>query len=98
MLFRLYESDACCKVDPTVVEKSFRNMAIDVAKGEALKTNISIRVKGFVWKDLHITWTHQRVKRPLVELDNQLRKVIIFGEKMAFIQSLQPRSSNKHLC
>ena len=81
MLFRLYDSGACWKVNPTVVAENLINMTSYVAKRDALKTNISIRVKGFGWKELHIPWTHQRGKLPLVGLGNQLRKIIRFENK-----------------
>ena len=81
MMFRLYESGTCWKVNTTVVANNLINLASDVAKREAFKTNISIREKGFGWKELHITWTHQRVKRHLVELDNQSRKIIRYENK-----------------
>ena len=50
ILFRLYESGACWKVNTTVVANNLRNLASDIAKREVLKTNISIRVKVFGWK------------------------------------------------
>ena len=78
IMFRLYASDALWKGNKTVAAKNLRKLTRDLAKREALKTNIRIRVNGFVWKELHITWTHQHGKRPLVELGNQLRKIIIF--------------------
>ena len=45
-------------------------------KREALKANISIRVKGFGWKEHHITWTKNRKNRPIKELAAHLRKII----------------------
>ena len=94
ILFRLYEFDACWKGNPTVVVKNLINMDSDGAKREVFKTNIIIPVKCLVWKELHITWTHQCVKWPLVELDNQLSKTIRFEEKMSFLQSFQTRYPN----
>ena len=53
--FRLYDYYAFWKVNTTVVANNLRNLARNVAKREALKTIISIRVKGFGFKELHIT-------------------------------------------
>ena len=41
-----------------------------------MKDNISIRVKGFVWKEYHITWTHKRKLLPISELTAILGKII----------------------
>ena len=54
MLFRLYESDACWKGNPTVVTKNLRNLTSDIAKRQVLKTNNSIFVKGFGCKGVQI--------------------------------------------
>ena len=47
-----------------------------------MKTNIIIRVKVFGWKELHIICTHQGVKSPLVELSDNLRKIIRFEKNV----------------
>ena len=33
-------------------------------------------MKGFGWKEYHITWTHKRKLRPISELAAMLRKII----------------------
>ena len=76
MYYDMWKTEACWKGDPTVVAQKVRKLSTDNKKRDALKANISIRVKGFGWTDYHITWTHKRVKRIIRELSNHLRKII----------------------
>ena len=72
----IYRSEAYWEGSPSVVDKNLKKISSEVAKRDALKKNISIHVKGFGWKNIYITWTHQRVKRPLSELAGKLKEII----------------------
>lgn len=76
MFYDMYNTEACWKGSPTVVTEKLKKLDTEGKKRDALKANISIRVKGFGWKDQHITWTKKRAKRPIKELAAHLRKII----------------------
>ena len=85
MYHEMYNSQACWKVDSKIVTANLRKLDSKGKKREAPKENIRICVKGFVWKEYHITWTHKRKLRPISELTAMLRK-IIKEEKMGIFQ------------
>ena len=69
-------SEACWKGDSKIVTENLRKLYLEAKKREALMENISISLKGFCWKDYHITWTHKCKLRPISELAAILRKII----------------------
>ena len=76
MYHEMYNSEACWKGDSKIVTANLRKLDLEAKKREALKENISIRVKVFVWKEYHITWTHKRKLWPIRELTAMMRKII----------------------
>ena len=74
--FEKYNTPACWKGKPTVVTANLRKCLDEKDQRSALEANIEIRVKGFGWKEWHITKTVKNVKRPIKELSAHLRNII----------------------
>ena len=49
-LIKMFDSDACVKDNPKNVAKMLKKLASMTARYDALKKNITIRVKGFNWE------------------------------------------------
>ena len=49
-LIRMYDSDACVKGDARGVKRLLKKLKSNTARYNAIKTNITIRVKGFGWE------------------------------------------------
>ena len=75
-LIRMYNSDACMKDDPKNVTDMLKKLTSKAAKLRALKTNISIRVKGFNWEWCHHAWSKNGVEYSVKVLANHLRMII----------------------
>ena len=72
----IYHSDACIKDDPRNVAKMLKMIKSEAGKLDALKTNISIRVKGFGWEWCHHAWSKDGWKYSVKELSDHLRWMI----------------------
>ena len=76
MYNEMYNSEACWKGDSEIVTSNLKKIELGGKKREALKENIIIHVKGFGWKEYHITWTHKCKLQHISELAAMLRKMI----------------------
>ena len=75
-LINMYHSDACIKDDPKNVTAVLNKLKSKTAKMRALKTNISIRVKGFGWQWAHTHWLKGGNNYSVAYQANHLRKII----------------------
>ena len=75
-LINMYHSDACIKDDPKNVTAVLNKLKSKTAKMRALKTNISIRVKGFGWQWAHTSWSKDGEEYSVSYLANHLCKII----------------------
>ncbi len=68
------------KGNPSEVTRWLKDIKGDKRKQEALKENISIRVKGFGfgWDQFRIAWTTNRQDPPIKELAKHLRDILRF--------------------
>ena len=78
LLFCKYNTNAAVKGKPSEVTRWLKGIRGDKRKREALKENISIRVKGFGWDQFRIPWTRNRQDRPIKELAKHLRDILTF--------------------
>ena len=81
-LVKMYESEACIKRDPKNVTATLKKLKTKKAKYDALKTNITIRVKGFGWKWAHTPWSKGKKNLTIKELGQKLRTIIIKENKL----------------
>ena len=76
MFNEMYYSDAFWKGDSNIVTKNLRRLDSEAKKRESLKENIISCVKGFMWKEYHITWTNKCKLHPISDLAEMMRKII----------------------
>jgi len=76
----MYFSDVCWKGKQSIVRIMLARLRSELAKVEALKENMRIRVLGLGWMQFAITWSHKGVKRLVDELAMHL-KIIIREER-----------------
>ena len=72
----MYESEACIKGDPKNVTATLKTLKTKKTKYDALKTNITIWVKGFGWKWAHTPWSKGKKNLTIKELAQKLRTII----------------------
>ena len=75
-LIQTYNSDACLKGSPKVVDRLLKRLKSDTAKYNALKTNISIRVKGFDWEWARHAWSKNGINYSVDCLARHLKWII----------------------
>ena len=81
-LVKMYESEACIKGNPKNVTATLKKLKTKKTKYDALKTNITIRVKGFGWNWAHTPWSKGKKKLTIKELSQKLRSIIIKENKL----------------
>lgn len=57
MYYRMYNMPSCWKGNPNIVRKKLSTLKSDASRLQALKDNITIRVKGFNWSWAHHAWS-----------------------------------------
>ena len=77
----MFDSGACMKDDPSSVTTLLSKLTSMTAKYDALKKNITIRVKGFNWDWCKHAWTKNGRKYTIDELANHLRWIITEEKK-----------------
>ena len=74
--FRMYSSDACWKEDVNLVQANLDRLESKIAKLDALKENIRMRVKGCGLSEAHITWSHKHEQRSVTKSSSHLEWII----------------------
>ena len=72
----MYNSEAFWKGNSKIITANLRKLDSEDKKMLSLKENRIILVKGFGWKEYHITWTNKHKIRPISELAAMPRKII----------------------
>ena len=78
---RMYYSMACWKGSASRVNEGLKKLTSKMAKYDALKENIMIRVKGFGWEWAKYAWTKYKRLHTVKELSDWL-DIIIAKEKL----------------
>ena len=72
----MYSSDVCWKRDVNLVQANLDRLDSKIAKLDALKENIIMRVKGCGLSEAHITWSHKHKQRSVTKLASHLEWII----------------------
>ena len=75
-LINMYDSAACIKDNPRNVKKILQKVKSKTAKYNALKTNITIRIKGFGWEWAHHAWSKNGKVYTVEKLTKHLEWII----------------------
>ncbi len=80
--YQKYNSPACWKGDPSVVDTNLKRLRYKSHQEEALKENVKMRVDGLGLKQFKITYSHKGKKRSVKELADHLKMIIAEEAKM----------------
>ena len=90
-LIQLYHTSAGIKDDARDVARTINKLPTKGAKLTALKTNITIRVKGFGWEWAHHPWSRNGVPYTTKQLGDHLRWIIKQEKKRKLIVPIEPK-------
>ena len=76
MYYRLYKTSSCWKGNPNIVGKKLSTLKSDASRLQALKDNITIRVRGFNWSWAHHAWSKNGELYTVKDLKKHLEFVI----------------------
>ena len=84
-LIRMYDSDACVKGDARGVKRLLKKLKSKTARYNAIKTNITIRVKGFGWEWCRHAWSQDGHEFTVEELAKHLEWIVCKEKKRKLI-------------
>jgi hypothetical protein len=86
---KMYNSDACNKSSPRVINRELKKLTSEAAKYTAIKENIRMRDKGLGWDWCEHAWSKNGTKYTVFELAKHLQ-MIIKKEKSLVIPNKPP--------